>query len=199
MVRWEPDAKGRLQRAALELYGERGFEATTVQDIAERSGVTERTFFRHFADKREVLFDGSNLLQNGMVGALSEAPASAGPMQLIVAMLEAAGGFFDGRHEYSKQRAAVIDVNQGLMERELLKLSTMSSAIAAELQSRGIQAEAAALAADLGVALFHGAFRRWVQGDDGIEFSQRVRETLAEFAVLAAEVAAPQAAANVRR
>jgi hypothetical protein len=58
MTRWEPNARGRLEQAALALYGERGFENTTVAEIAARAGLTERTFFRHFADKREVLFAG---------------------------------------------------------------------------------------------------------------------------------------------
>src|SRR5215472_3630839 len=80
MGRWEPDARGRLERAALELYGERGFEQTTVAEIAGRAGLTERTFFRHFADKREVLFAGSAALRDLIVNAVTSAPASATPI-----------------------------------------------------------------------------------------------------------------------
>ena len=89
--RWEPDARGRLQKAALELYTERGFDQTTVAEIAERAGLTERTFFRYFADKREVLFAGSNVLQETLVAALAETPESTPPIDQVVAALDSAG------------------------------------------------------------------------------------------------------------
>ncbi|MER7370487.1 helix-turn-helix domain-containing protein, partial [Nonomuraea wenchangensis] len=79
MGRWEPNARGRLEEAALELYGERGYEQTTVAEIARRAGLTERTFFRHFADKREVLFGGGTLLEERLTAAVAAAPDSAGP------------------------------------------------------------------------------------------------------------------------
>src|SRR4030081_1022970 len=85
MSRWEPDARGRLERAAMELYGERGFEQTTVAEIAERAGLTERTFFRYFADKREVLFWGATSLQEFLVSKLDEAPPSLAPMTAVIA------------------------------------------------------------------------------------------------------------------
>src|SRR5215471_10538140 len=98
MGRWEPNARGRLEQAALELYVERGFEQTTVAAIARRAGLTERTFFRHFADKREVLFGGARSLQELMVGAVASTPATASPMEAIAAALEAAGSIFQERH-----------------------------------------------------------------------------------------------------
>ena len=91
MARWEPNARGRLEQAALELYGERGFEQTTVAEIAKRAGLTERTFFRHFADKREVLFWGAGALQELLVGTVASAPDSAAPIDAVAAALEAAG------------------------------------------------------------------------------------------------------------
>ena len=91
MGRWEPDSRGRLEQAALELYGERGFEATTVAEIAERAGLTERTFFRYFADKREVLFGGAAMLQELLVRGVAGAPDSASPIEAVLAALEAAG------------------------------------------------------------------------------------------------------------
>ena len=90
MGRWEPNARGRLEQAALELYGERGFEQTTVAEIAERAGLTERTFFRHFADKREVLFGGAGALQEFLVSTVASAPDSAAPIDAVAAALEAA-------------------------------------------------------------------------------------------------------------
>src|SRR3954466_542856 len=103
MVRWEPDGRGRLEQAAMALYAERGFENTTVAEIAERAGLTERTFFRHFADKREVLFAGSSELQERMVQAVDDAPESLPPVDVVAAGLEAAAAFLPGR-EQARQR-----------------------------------------------------------------------------------------------
>src|SRR6201996_9548609 len=110
MGRWEPDSRGRLAQAALELYGENGYENTTVAEIAERAGLTERTFFRHFADKREVLFDGGNALQELIVGVVADAPDSQTPIDAAAAGLEAAGEqfFVDEHRGFSRQRQAVI-------------------------------------------------------------------------------------------
>src|SRR5271165_3535584 len=104
MGRWEPDARGRLERAALTLYGERGFENTTVAEIAERAGLTERTFFRYFTDKREVLFAGAGALQDLLVNAVVDAPPSVTPINAMAVALEAAAAIFDGRRDYSVQR-----------------------------------------------------------------------------------------------
>src|SRR3954453_9456175 len=109
MGRWEPGAAGRLRAAAMELYVERGFEQTTVADIAARAGVTARTFFRHFADKREVLFDGAERLQQLMVDSLVQAQPGASPLDAVAAAVMKAGDFFDDdRRPYSRLRAFVI-------------------------------------------------------------------------------------------
>src|SRR6478736_5183412 len=97
MGRWEPNARGRLEQAALELYVERGYEQTTVAEVAERAGLTERTFFRHYADKREVLFDGSGMLQELFAEAVAEAPESAAPIDAVAAGLDAVSTAFTGR------------------------------------------------------------------------------------------------------
>src|SRR5271154_2734028 len=107
MTRWEPNARGRLEQAALELYGERGFEQTTVAEIAKRAGLTERTFFRHFADKREVLFAGGTDLQELLVSAVANAPATATPMEAVAVAIEAAGTLLQGRREFSLRRQKV--------------------------------------------------------------------------------------------
>src|SRR5690348_7759176 len=101
VARWEPNASGRLREAALDLYTERGYEQTTVAEIAERAGLTARTFFRYFADKREVLFAGSADLQARLVQALREAPDSASPMAAVAAALDAAAAVLGQRREYS--------------------------------------------------------------------------------------------------
>ena len=136
MPRWEPDSRGRLEQAALELYGERGFEQTTVAEIAKRAGLTERTFFRNFADKREVLFGGAGVLQELLVGAVADTPASTAPIDAVAAGLDAAAALLQERREYARRRHAVITANPGLQERELIKLASLASALADTLRAR---------------------------------------------------------------
>jgi AcrR family transcriptional regulator len=181
MGRWEPDALGRLQKAALELYGERGFEPTTVSDIAERAGLTERTFFRYFADKREVLFWGSGALQELFVNAVAGAPASQAPIDAVAAALAAAAGFFEGRVEHSRQRQAVIAANPSLQERELIKLASLAAAVADALRGRGVRDPAAMLTAEAGIAVFKVAFEIWVGEANERDFAEVVRDALAEL------------------
>lgn len=176
MGRWEPDARGRLQHAALDLYVERGFDATTVQDIADRAGVTERTFFRYFTDKREVLFDGSEQLVAGVVAGVNAATDVA-PLSRVVSAFAGVGVYFDERRPWALQRARVVAATPSLMERELLKLSTMSAAIGAALEERGVAAAEAALAADLGVAIFHRTFQRWIVDAQSRSFADCLRAT----------------------
>jgi len=162
MGRWEPDAMGRLREAAMVLFLERGYDQTTVADIADQAGVTSRTFFRYFADKREVLFGGSETLQAAMVDAVHTAPHSAGPLDLIGAALLAAADVIGGRRDFSQQRAAVISATPALAERELSKMATLSAALSAALRARKIAEPAASLAAEAGVGVFRVAFEQWV-------------------------------------
>src|SRR5580698_8580520 len=121
MGRWEPDARGRLGEAALELYEERGFDDTTVAEIAERAGLTERTFFRHYADKREVLFGGAEQLKELLVTTVAAAPAELSPLDAVVHAFEAAATMMQERPDFARRRAAVISSNQELRARELAK------------------------------------------------------------------------------
>src|SRR5579862_6782159 len=130
MVRWEPDSRGRLEQAALALYGEHGFENTTVAEIAARAGLTERTFFRYFTDKREVLFWGAGTLREVLVIAVAAAPASAAPIDAVTDALEAAGALLQERRDSARQRQAVIAASTELRERELIKLASLASALA---------------------------------------------------------------------
>lgn len=183
--RWEPDARGRLAGAALELYAERGYDRTTAADIAERAGVTERTFFRHFADKREVLFDGSNTLQNAVVAAIADAPADAAPLDAAGEALALASRILEERREYAGLRAQVIAANASLQERELLKLSTLGIAAADALRARGVPALAASLAAESAVTVFKVGFERWLS-DTAEPIDAHVRAALDELKSLAA-------------
>jgi AcrR family transcriptional regulator len=178
MSRWEPNARGRLEQAALDLYQERGFEQTMVTEIAERAGLTERTFFRYFADKREVLFGGQDRLRNIYVSTIEAAPASATPLEAVVAALEAATPVFRERHELVRQRQAVIAANPGLQERELLKGALLTSAIADALRRRGVSDLAAILAAEVGIITFKIAFDRWINEPDEQDLSRLIRASL---------------------
>ncbi|MET7325887.1 helix-turn-helix domain-containing protein [Streptomyces sp. NPDC005549] len=167
MGRWEPNARGRLERAALELYVERGYEQTPVAEITRRAGLTERTFFRHFADKREVLFGGSGGLEELCVGAVAAAPTTATPMEAVAAALDAAAGVFEERGDLVRLRQGVIDANAELRERELTKLASLSGALADALGERGVDELTARLAAEAAIAVLKVAFRRWI--DEGQE------------------------------
>ena len=177
MSRWEPDARGRLERAALALFGERGFENTTVAEIAERAGLTERTFLRYFTDKREVLFAGAAALQDLLVNAVVDAPGSAAPIDAIAGALEAAAVVLGERRDYSLQRQTVIAANSELQERELIKLATLASGIADALRQRGVTDPAAALAAEAGIAVFKIAFERWISESNPRDLSELVRDS----------------------
>jgi AcrR family transcriptional regulator len=186
MVRWQPDSRGRLEKAALELYGERGFENTTVAEIAERAGLTERTFFRYFADKREVLFGGAGMLQEHLVNAVAGAPESAAPIEVVAAALEAAGAVLQERREYARQRQSVIAANAELQERELIKLATLAAALADALRRRGVADSAASLTAEAGIAVFRIAFERWVGETDERNLPGLMRDLLDELKAVTA-------------
>jgi AcrR family transcriptional regulator len=161
MARWEPNVRGRLEDAALDLYSENGYEQTTVGDIAARAGVTPRTYFRHFPDKREVLFGGSGELEARILSALSEAPADLSPLSAALHALGAASDIFRPR-EFLARRSAVIASATELREREEMKLASITSALTTALVSRGTSEPTARLAADTAMTIFKEATRLWM-------------------------------------
>jgi AcrR family transcriptional regulator len=183
MARWDPDSRDRLRQAAIDLYGERGFENTTVAEIAKRAGLTERTFFRHFADKREVLFAGSEALEELLVRTVTEAPASLAPLDAVGLGLEALGDVLPERAETSRARQAIIAANAELQERELIKLASLSAALSRTLRDRGVAD--ADLVAEVGIAVFKTAFERWIEQDERA-FAEVVRDVVAELKLVAA-------------
>jgi AcrR family transcriptional regulator len=185
VVRWEADASGRLREAAMQLYVERGFEQTTVAEIAKRAGLTARTFFRYFADKREVLFAGSVDLQANVVRALEGAPESASPMQAVAAALEAAGSALGQHPGHSRLRQSVINANPELQERELIKLAKMAAALADGLRRRGVPEPDASLAAQTGIVVLRVAFEQWVNDPDSADLPQIMRESLERLRAIA--------------
>jgi len=184
VARWEPGSQSRLEEAALTLFSERGYEQTTVLEIATRAGVTERTFYRHFADKREVLFSGAATLQQIMVEAVGSAPAGATAMDLAMAALEAAGALLQQVAHHAAQRHAVISATPELYERELIKMATLGAAISEAIRSRGVDDPAASLAAEAGVTIFRVSFERWVHDPEVSDLGELMRDSLAELRVV---------------
>ena len=190
MARWEPGAPERLQRAALELFATRGFEQTTAAEIAQSVGLTERTFFRHFTDKREVLFHGQEQFVEAFLAGLRAAPDDASPMQLVAAALRSAASWFpDERRDHSRARQAVIDQNPALQEREAHKLAGLAVTVAEALRARGIGEPAATLAAQSGMTVFGIAFTQWLQEGETRSLGETADAVLADLAALARDVA----------
>jgi AcrR family transcriptional regulator len=189
MTRWEPNARGRLELAALELYSERGYDQTTVAEIAGRAGLTERTFFRYFADKREVLFYGSGMLQDTLVQGIADAPDGLSPIDTVGTALAGAAELLEERRELSRQRQVIVAATPELRERELIKLATLAAALADALRKRGVTDPAASLAAEAGMAVFKVAFQRWA-GQDGDGAGQTLAQIIAESIAALKSVAA---------
>ena len=186
MGRWQPEAGKRLMRAAFDLFEERGYDNTTVTEIAARAGLTKRTFFRYFADKREVLFAGFGHLQDAMVGAVAAAPASAGPLEVLDAALEAGSDFFGEGPELARRRRRIIAANPELQERELIKLAALAAALAQALRARGVGDPTALLTAEAGVTVLRVALERWTDEPGEDDLRPLIRTSLDELrAVLA--------------
>jgi AcrR family transcriptional regulator len=186
MTRWEPNAPERLQQAAFELYTERGYDQTTVAEIAARAGLTERTFFRHFADKREVLFDGGDRFRATLIEPVEAAPPEATTLEAVMAGIEAAGSVFPAL-ELVRRRQALILANPELQERELIKLASLATGLAGVLRRRGVADTAAELAAEAGVAVLRIAMTRWIEDPAERPWAVHVREAMDELRSLTAE------------
>ena len=164
MGRWEPGTAERLQKAALDLFTTRGFEQTTAAEIARAAGLTQRTFFRYFGDKRDVLFYGQDLFVQAFLSGIDAAPPDAPAMELIASALASAAALFpDSQRPYALMRQSVIDQNPALRERERHKLAGLAGEVAGALRARGITEPAATLAAESGASVFNVAFSQWIR------------------------------------
>ena len=173
----------------MDLYGERGYDQTTVAEIAAHAGLTERTFFRHYVDKREVLFGGGELLAELLVAAVADAADSPRPLDTVAFALEEVGTLlqeFRGR-EFSRERRRIIAANAELEERELSKLASWAVTLADALHERGVDDPAAALAAETGIAVFRVAFGRWVADGNDRDLPALIRESFLELKALTAD------------
>lgn len=181
MGRWQPGARERLEQAALDLFLEQGFTETTVPQITARAGLTTRTFFRHFADKREVLFAGEELVPERVARLMAEAPPSLGPMELITeGLAPTAAEIFEGRGlDYLLRRRAAIDAEPALHERQLRKFSLMSEALEQGFRDRGVDDLTAQLAAEIAVTTFRIAVTRWLNQHGDPDLPATINQTLA--------------------
>jgi AcrR family transcriptional regulator len=193
MARWEPDARGRLETSAMELFRERGYVRTTVEEIAARAGLTERTFFRYFADKREVLFSGSKALEKSVIDRIAVAHPEESPFHAVVAAFEAAAGELQDLRDFDFVRAryALVTKHAELQERELIKLASLALAVVKALRARGVSEPAASLAAEAGIAVFKVGYERWVSQRKPQDFPAHVRAAVDALKAVTADENTP--------
>jgi AcrR family transcriptional regulator len=185
MSRWSPNARGRLEQAAYELFLAEGYDQTTVADIAKRAGLTERTFFRHYADKREVLFGGSSALQDELLRAIVELPPALPTFEAVRIAVEAMSALMHGRRTLARERQRIVAAHPDLQERDLIKRATLTTALAAALQRRGVSESAASLAADMGIGVFYVGFVQWLHDPADRELAEIVHEGFDQLKALA--------------
>ncbi len=166
MPRWEHGSEERLKQAARELFDQQGFERTSVVEIAARARVTTRTFFRYFADKREVLFAGLDELRAALIEKVLQVPAGAGPLQVVTGALAAFDWESVAPRRSQRTRHAIIAANPELLERDLIKQHGLTVGVIGALRQRGVDAETAQLAARVGIQVFLTAYQRWLKAGD---------------------------------
>ncbi|QKV96034.1 TetR family transcriptional regulator [Streptomyces sp. NA02950] len=182
MARWEPNARERLVRAALDLFTEQGYDATTVNEIADRAGLTKTTFFRHFPDKREVLFAGQDTHARLLADAITEAPSPATPLETVRAALDAlTATFTDDRREFSAKLRPVIAGHSELQERSASKRAKLAEAVTNALHKRGVSEPAASLAAEFCIRAFYHAFDQWADPAGRQTLTELTRHTFDEL------------------
>ena len=186
MTRTEGDVRARMQGAALELFRERGYDRTTAAEIAARAGVTERTFFRHFPDKREVLFDGEATVRAALTASIADAPAGLGTLETLLFAFRSFQPALEDSWSYSKPRHEVISTTPALQERELMKIAALADALAAALKERGVADLPAVLAARTGMAALVHATLSWLE-DPTVGFGERIDGAFRELKALFAE------------
>lgn len=181
MARWQPNAPQRLGIAALELFDERGYENTTVIDIAERAGLTKSTFFRYFQDKREVLFNG-DMMADRLASGIASAPTMASPLEAVGHALDVIGRetFTPDGREFTARRQAVIAANPELQEREALKSLALTASMAAALKRRGVPDLPSRVAAELGALTLKLTYERWSTPTNTDNFADLAHQTLTE-------------------
>lgn len=194
MPRWQPDAVGRLQAAAFDLFAEQGFERTTIEEISRRAGLTKRSFFNHFADKREVLFGPLSDMQRETVAReIAACPDTLPPLEAVVRGLQsAADTVFEARRAAVARRCDIIDATSELQERELRKRAALTDALAAALRARGIDPDTALLSARVGMVVQQTAIQRWTQSTDDRPLRDHLSSALDSLRAAVAETASQE-------
>src|SRR3954447_9331201 len=193
MARWRPDARERLVVAALELFTERGYDDTTVAEIAERAGLTRSTFFRHFPDKRDVLAAGQDGLSRLLTEGIAAAPEGATPLAAVPAVLvNAAGALGPRNRELGPRIGAAIAASAELQARDALKQVGLAAAMADALRARGVPDPTARLAAELAGLAFKTSFARWIDPDNQQEMAELTRAAVHELHAATAQLGHPQ-------
>jgi AcrR family transcriptional regulator len=177
---------------AVDLFTEQGYDATTVAQIAERAGVTRSTFFRHFPDKREVLFDGEADLRAALIQAVVEAPENLEPFDALLCAFRKSARNLENDRPFSEPRWKVIAVTPALRERELAKHAWLTDAVAEALRQRDVGAEMADLAARTGWAAYQHAVQAWVD-DPAQGLDARLRQAFDDLRALSAAALPAQA------
>lgn len=185
MSRWQPNSRERLERAAVSLFADRGYEQTTAAEIAAAAGLTERTFFRHFGDKREVLFarevEGRALLMQ----TVAAAPADQSTRSAVAAGLRAVAEQMQPRREDLRRRAVIIAAEPELQERELIKQAAWATSLAQTLTDRDLSPGAARMVAEVAIAVLRVANDLWLAGSDDAQLPALVAEALGQVDLLA--------------
>lgn len=179
MARWEGNTRHRLEQAALDLFREQGYDRTAVAQIAKRANLTERSFYRWFPDKREVLFGGGEELEDRFVAEIANAPAGMTALSMLMSAFTAGPEVYRPR-DFLKERAAAIAANPPLQERELVKLASLTTALTKALEHRGHDPHTARLATDVGLPILRLATERWV-ADEGIDYARQLADASAEL------------------
>ncbi|WP_433887460.1 TetR/AcrR family transcriptional regulator [Streptomyces sp. CA-111067] len=182
MPRWEPCAEDRLREAALELFLERGYENVTVTEITERAGLTRRSFSRYFADKRDVLFDGSDQMPELLARSVRAADDALPPFEAVLTALVGLADVMADQAPLAVKRRAVVQTSPELQERGLTKFAAVTDALADALRDRGTAEPQATLLAQVGVAVFRTAFGQWTDQPDDVGLPARIRKAAAELA-----------------
>ena len=188
MPRWEPNPRERLESAAITLFAEQGYDATTVEQIAAGAGLARSTFFRHFGDKREILFGGQDGLAARLANSIEHAPRGQTALASIDTAFTDVGqaSFPPERRDLARRRASVITSNPVLKERELLKRVGITDAMAAALRSRGVGELPATVAAELAMLAFSRAVATWAELGSTEEFHVIARRVLRDLHTTAA-------------
>lgn len=184
----KPLARDRLAQAAFELFDERGYEQTTVDDIAERAGLGRATFFRHYRSKEDVIFPDHDRL----IGQVRDRLRSSSHATALAAVSDAVRlvllHYLD-EGDLARRRYALTSAVPALRDREIVSVARYQRLFREHITDWMAEpAQAAALRAELMAAAVVSAhnhvLRRWLRGDstDPVrEVDEAMRQVISLF------------------